>query len=76
MLIETHQREVRGAPDLYDGDHAVVHQATGIVKVQLGVNIAEALVRLRAHAYAAGRSIEDVARDVVGRRLRFNELSD
>jgi hypothetical protein len=54
----------------------VVHQATGMVKVQLNVGIAEALVRLRAYAYAEERPIEDVARDVVGRRLRFDELSD
>jgi hypothetical protein len=46
------------------------------VKAQLNVGIAEALVRLRAYAYAQERLIEDVARDVVGRRLRFDELGD
>jgi hypothetical protein len=76
LLIESHARDVQDVPDLYQSYHAVVHQATGIVKVQLNVGIAEALVRLRAYAYAQQRPIEDVARDVVGRRLRFDELSD
>ena len=76
LLIEAHARDVQGVPDLYQGYRAVVHQATGIVKAQLNVSIAEALVRLRAYAYAEERPIEDVARDVVGRRLRFDELSD
>ena len=67
---------MQDVPDLYQSYHAVVHQATGMVKAQLNVGIAEALVRLRAYAYAAERPIEDVARDVVGRRLRFDELSD
>jgi hypothetical protein len=48
---------------------AEVHQATGMVSVQLGVSMDEAFVRLRAHAFADGRSLRDVARDVVSRRL-------
>jgi GAF domain-containing protein len=51
--------------------HAVVHQATGMIAVQLGVSVAVALVRLRAHAYTDGRGLDDVAADVVARRLRF-----
>lgn len=49
----------------------VVHQAAGMVSVQLGVPVADALARLRAHAYGYDRSIDDVGRDVVDRRLRF-----
>lgn len=49
-----------------------VHQATGMISVQLGVSLAEALVRLRAYAYADGRLIAEVASDVVARRLRFD----
>ncbi|WP_344672264.1 GAF and ANTAR domain-containing protein [Catenulispora yoronensis] len=52
---------------------AEVHQATGMISVQLGVSLAEALVRLRAHAWAADRLLADVAADVVARRLRFDE---
>ncbi|MGD1237507.1 GAF and ANTAR domain-containing protein [Mycobacterium seoulense] len=48
-----------------------VSQATGMLVAQLGVEPAEALVRLRAHAYATGRSATDVARDILERRLKL-----
>jgi hypothetical protein len=48
-----------------------VHQASGMVMIQAGVTIEEAFLLLRAHAFAGGRSVADVARDVVERRLRF-----
>jgi GAF domain-containing protein len=50
----------------------VVHQAAGMVAVQLGVRVAEALMRLRAYAFTTDRLVADVARDVVARRLRFD----
>jgi GAF domain len=50
----------------------VVHQAAGMVAVQLGVGVAEATLRLRAHAFSTDRLVADVARDVVARRLRFD----
>lgn len=46
-----------------------VSQATGMLVAQLGVEPAEALVRLRAHAYATNRSATAVARDILDRRL-------
>jgi ANTAR domain len=52
--------------------HPEVHQATGLLIVQMGVSAAVALVRLRAYAYAHDRRLRDVARDVVERRLRFH----
>ncbi|MFZ0904297.1 MAG: GAF and ANTAR domain-containing protein [Mycobacterium sp.] len=48
-----------------------VSQATGMLVAQLGVGPAEALVRLRAHAYATNRSATDVARDILDRRLQL-----
>lgn len=51
---------------------AVVHQAAGMISVQLGVDVAEALLRLRAHAFATGRSMADLAAEVVERRVRFD----
>jgi hypothetical protein len=48
---------------------AVVHQATGMAMVQLGVTIAEAFVLLRAYAFAQDRPLADVATDIVTRRL-------
>jgi ANTAR domain-containing protein len=51
---------------------AQVHQATGMIIVQLGVTTAVAFARLRAYAYAHDRTLGSVARDVIGRRLRFD----
>jgi hypothetical protein len=42
-----------------------------MVSAQLEVSAADALVRLRAHAYAEGRTLSDVAADVLGKRLRL-----
>lgn len=52
-------------------NHAIVHQASGMLSVQLDIDVADALVRIRAEAYTAGRPVDDVARDIVGRRLRL-----
>jgi ANTAR domain/GAF domain len=54
---------------------AEVHQATGMLTVQLGVSLTAALLRLRAHAYNTGQTVTDVAADVVSRRLRFDASS-
>ena len=51
--------------------HHVVHQASGMIAAQLDVTVADALVRLRAHAFANDRPLAEVAADVVARRLRF-----
>ncbi len=51
--------------------HAEVHQATGMMLVQLGVSAEAAFARLRAYAFAQERRLGDVARDVISRRLRF-----
>ena len=50
---------------------SVVHQASGMVAVQLDIPVADALARLRAHAYSEGRPINDVARSIVARDLRL-----
>jgi GAF domain-containing protein len=51
-----------------------VHQAVGMVFVQLNVTAAEALALLRAYAFSTGRPLEDVALDVVERTLDFRDL--
>jgi hypothetical protein len=53
------------------GDRRRVHQATGMVAVQLRVDVDEALACLRAHAWSQGRPLGDVSADVVERRIRF-----
>lgn len=52
---------------------AEIHQATGMVSVQLGVSLDEAFVRLRAHAFADGRPLRAVAREILTRRLSLQE---
>ena len=51
-----------------------VHQATGMILVQLDTTATDAFVRLRAHAFATGRAIQAVAHDVVTRVLDFRDL--
>jgi hypothetical protein len=53
-------------------DRAQLFQAQGMVMVQLGVTLAEAMVRIRAHAFGEGRRLHDIAADIVARRLRFD----
>jgi GAF domain len=50
---------------------AVVHHASGMTAVQLGITVDEALLRLRAFAFAVDRGLADVAGDIVNRRLRL-----
>jgi hypothetical protein len=52
---------------------AEIHQATGMVAVQLGVPLDEAFVRLRAHAFAGGGPLGRIARDIVDGHLRLND---
>ena len=42
-----------------------IHQAQGMVMVDLGVDLAEALTLMRAHAFSRGLSLLDVAREIV-----------
>jgi hypothetical protein len=48
-------------------DREEVHQATGMIMVQLAVTPEEALARLRARAFAQGRTASELARDIVNR---------
>jgi hypothetical protein len=76
VLDGQHEAPVDEVPNGFDespGYRAEVFQAQGMVMVQLGVTLAEALLRLRAHAYANDRTLADVARDVVARALRFDQ---
>ncbi|HEV2635089.1 MAG TPA: GAF and ANTAR domain-containing protein [Actinocrinis sp.] len=52
---------------------AEVHQATGVLSVQLNVPLSEALLLLRAHAYSTGRPISEVAADVVAHRIHVKD---
>jgi hypothetical protein len=53
------------------GSHSVVYQAQGMVMVDLGVSLGDAMARLRAHAFGRDRPLHLVAADVVSGRLRL-----
>ena len=55
---------------------AEIHQASGMVSVQLRIPVAEALLRIRAHAFADDRPLGAVAGDIVARRLRLTDDRD
>lgn len=58
--------------DQLAGDHDEVYRAVGMIMAQLGVGADEALARLRADAFVCGRTANDVARDVLIHRRRFD----
>jgi hypothetical protein len=64
--------ELSGALESESDFQWVVHQASGMVSAQLGVSVAQALIRLRAYAFGNNRPLADVAHDVVDRLLRFD----
>lgn len=64
------------ADDEYDGTlgrsgSSVVYQATGMVMIQLDTSAEPAFAAVRARAYQEGRPLQEVARDVLERRLRL-----
>jgi hypothetical protein len=53
-------------------DRPEIHQATGMLAIQLGVDLPTALLRLRARAFAENRRLSHLAADVVSRVVRFD----
>jgi hypothetical protein len=51
--------------------HFAVHNAAGVVSVQEGISVTEALIRLRAFAYTQDRPLADMAQDIIAHRLRL-----
>jgi hypothetical protein len=72
------RQEDAGAGGIVDGMGSAVEyraelfQAQGMVMVQLGATLSEGMARMRAHAYAENQTLDEVARAVVARRLRFD----
>lgn len=54
-------------------DREEVHHATGMIMVRLGVSAEEALLRLRARAFAQGRTATEVARAIVDRTMDLGD---
>ena len=55
---------------------AYVMMAMGMISVSLGLRLDDALATLRAHAYAAGRTVDATASDVVNRLIPAASLAD
>ncbi len=76
LLVDGQARagDTRSSPHLDDAlaNRLEVYQAQGMVMVDLGVGIEEAMARLRAHSYAEARSIGDVAKDIVAGKLTLD----
>lgn len=49
-----------------------VHQAAGMVAVQGSLNVSDAMVALRAHAFATDQGLSALASNVVARRIRYD----
>ncbi|MFT7598964.1 MAG: hypothetical protein ACI8TP_001889 [Acidimicrobiales bacterium] len=56
-----------------DAHRSEVHQASGVTAVQLGIDVHEALVRIRAHAYSNDQTVAYVAGEIVARRLHLGD---
>ncbi|MEV5283506.1 ANTAR domain-containing protein [Streptomyces sp. NPDC052811] len=54
----------------------IVHQAAGAASEASKVPVADALARMRAHAFSHRRLLEDVARDIPTGQLRLEEDRD
>lgn len=74
-LLDAHRPgETESLPGLDDvlESRLEIHQAQGMVMIQLGVGLGEAMSRLRAYAFAVDRRLSDVADDIVARRLNLD----
>jgi GAF domain-containing protein len=68
------QDDISAAIDTAPELRREVHQATGMILVQLNSSATEAFLHLRAHAFSTGRTVQEIAHDVVARRLDFSVL--
>lgn len=71
QILQLALARVDQSPENMAWPRRVVHQATGMVIAQLGVSAEDALLIIRAHAFATNRTVREVADDVTARRLDF-----
>lgn len=71
-------RAIRRAdePDLLEPEdqfsRRLIHQATGMVLAQLGISAEDARLLIQGHAFAANRSMREIAEEILERRLDFS----
>lgn len=66
--------EAGGPDDNAPNSRRIIHQATGFVIAQLGISAEDAHLLIQGQAFTQGRSMREVAEDVIERRLTY-ELS-
>lgn len=80
MLLDSSAKSPKGAidPNLESALdlRSEIYQAQGMLMVSLRVGLPEALARMRAHAFASGRNLVDVAGDIIEGRLDFADDSE
>jgi hypothetical protein len=58
------------------GHYDDVNVATGMIAAELRISIADASLRLRAHAFSTGTPLLEIARAVLSRQLRADSFQD
>lgn len=76
LLGSGHLPDPDARGDRFTPHSAVVHQAAGMVTVQAGTTLADAMVRLQAHAVGQGIPLAEVSQHVVDGDLRFVACDD
>lgn len=80
MLLDSSAKSLDGAidPNLENAldVRSEIYQAQGMLMVSLRVGLPEALARMRAHSFASGRNLVDVAGDIIEGRLDLADDSD
>ena len=72
LLLDPQQHDPHGRAGPWSS-RADIHQATGMVIAQLRISADDALAILRAHAYANDTGLDDIAEQVINRRLVFGK---
>ena len=72
LLLDRQEGATTAGLDDVLASRAEVYQAQGMVMIDLGVSLTEAMARLRGHAFAENRYLSDVARDVVAGKLSMD----
>ena len=52
---------------------AEVHQAAGITAIQLGITVDDALIRIRAYAYATSQTVAHISQEILAHRLELGD---
>ena len=74
LSLQAHAEAGSVPSELDTGIQTAVHQAAGMVAIQLAIPVGDALARLRAYAFRTDLSLIQMAHEVVARRLRFDDL--